>query len=211
MSEMTREQVERECQWLVEEHCQSAARKLDAHDALQRQRIAELEARVKQLESINFDYQLGAQAMEEHIGKLEAEVNAMRTASQLTHFILEHPDGDYDKPEQIQAEAEQYGLEKLFALKAEVARLKAQLPEGMEHCTILFKECAKGHGRLTAANWVPHECHWCEIEKLQAEVARLSRDLDWWNIARGPDLEAEVTRLKGRLLEFTGDEDGHIV
>ena len=49
MSEMTRGQVERECQWLVEEHCQSAARKWDAHDALQRQRIAQLEETVSTL------------------------------------------------------------------------------------------------------------------------------------------------------------------
>lgn len=50
MSELTREQVERECQWLVEEHCQSAARKWDAHDAFQRQRIEQLEALVKEVE-----------------------------------------------------------------------------------------------------------------------------------------------------------------
>lgn len=49
MSEMTRGQVERECQWLVEEHCQSAARKWDAHDASQRQRIAQLESEVARL------------------------------------------------------------------------------------------------------------------------------------------------------------------
>lgn len=53
MSAMTRGQVERECQWLVEEHCQSAARKWDAHDALQRQRIAQLEEQITYLQTVS--------------------------------------------------------------------------------------------------------------------------------------------------------------
>ena len=56
-------------------------------------------------------------------------------------------------------------------LCAENERLKSQLPEGMEHCTILFKECPKGHGRLTATNWVQHDCMICENERLVAELA----------------------------------------
>jgi uncharacterized membrane protein len=61
----------------------------------------------------------------------------------------------------------------LDVAEAEVARLKAQLPEGMEHCTILFKECRKGHGWLTATNWIQHPCPTCEREAAEAEVARL--------------------------------------
>ena len=53
------------------------------------------------------------------------------------------------------------------ALKAEIARLRAQLPDEMKHCTILFKECEKGHGRLTATNWIDHGCPHCEIEGLK--------------------------------------------
>jgi len=45
--ELTREDVERECQWLVEEHCQSAARKWDDNDAAQRATIQQLEDRLR--------------------------------------------------------------------------------------------------------------------------------------------------------------------
>ena len=47
-----------------------------------------------------------------------------------------------------------------------INQLKAQLPEEMEECTILFKKCRKGHGRLTATNWIDQGCPWCEIERL---------------------------------------------
>ncbi len=53
----------------------------------------------------------------------------------------------------------------------EVRRLRSQLPEEMQHCTILFRECDKGHGRLTAANWIDHGCHACEIERLRELLA----------------------------------------
>lgn len=54
-------------------------------------------------------------------------------------------------------------------------RLLAQLPDGMKHCTILFKECEKGHGRLTAMNWIDHGCRQCEFDRLTA-------DRDAWKI-----------------------------
>lgn len=59
-------------------------------------------------------------------------------------------------------------------LLAEVERLRAQLPPTMQHCTIRFIECPKGHGRLTAANWEQHGCHWCEVERLRAVLARIA-------------------------------------
>jgi hypothetical protein len=59
------------------------------------------------------------------------------------------------------------------ALQAENERLTKQLPEGMEHCTIQFKECEKGHGWLTADNWVQHECGICERDALQKELTVL--------------------------------------
>lgn len=52
--------------------------------------------------------------------------------------------------------------------RAECDRLTAQLPAGMQHCTILFKECDKGHGRLTATNWIDHGCDVCERDRLTA-------------------------------------------
>jgi hypothetical protein len=50
----------------------------------------------------------------------------------------------------------------------------SQLPAGMEHCTIQFKECEQGHGRLTATNWVDHGCPYCEIAALQLKAAKNS-------------------------------------
>lgn len=55
----------------------------------------------------------------------------------------------------------------------EIERLRSQLPDDMKHCTILFKECEKGHGRLTATNWVDHGCPHCENEKLRFRIEGL--------------------------------------
>ena len=42
-----------------------------------------------------------------------------------------------------------------------------QLPEQMQDCTILFKECEKGHGRLTVKNWLDDGCLQCKVEHLR--------------------------------------------
>ncbi len=52
----------------------------------------------------------------------------------------------------------------------EIERLRAKLPTEMQECIILFKECERGHGRLTATNWVDHGCPHCEIERLRAAI-----------------------------------------
>ena len=49
MSELSREQVERECQWLVEEHCGSAAKKWLATDAAQRRTIEQRDGQIEKL------------------------------------------------------------------------------------------------------------------------------------------------------------------
>ena len=69
-----------------------------------------------------------------------------------------------------------------FCVFCELERLRAQLPDGMQYCTIQFLECEKGHGRLTATNWVKHGCDTCEIERLQEIVDRLPayRDGSTW-------------------------------
>ena len=51
---------------------------------------------------------------------------------------------------------------------------EAKLPDGMKNCTILFKECERGHGWLTATNWVQHGCPTCRAEVAEKEVARLN-------------------------------------
>ena len=58
-----------------------------------------------------------------------------------------------------------------------IAAKEAQLPDGMKHCTILFKECAKGHGWLTATNWVQHDCPTCTIAAKEAEIAQYVKKL----------------------------------
>lgn len=52
-------------------------------------------------------------------------------------------------------------------LNAEIEALKAQLPDGMAHCTIRFIECPKGHGRLMATNWIDPGCAYCKISLLR--------------------------------------------
>ncbi len=102
------------------------------------------------------------------------------------------------------------------AMEAKIARLQAQLPEGMEHCTIQFIKCEKGHGRLTAANWTEHGCPHCEIERLQAELADAKADRMRGNCRMLSDSDAcecglckrerEIARLRdivAKLLEAT--------
>ena len=55
--------------------------------------------------------------------------------------------------------------------EAERDSLRAQLPAEMQDCTIRFLECAKGHGRLTATNWVDQGCPTCERDDLRAKLA----------------------------------------
>lgn len=54
-------------------------------------------------------------------------------------------------------------------------RLEAQLPEDMKECTIQFKECEKGHGWLTATNWVQHGCPTCRVQELEAALLDIQR------------------------------------
>ena len=45
-----------------------------------------------------------------------------------------------------------------------------QLPEGVKHCKIIFRECEKGHGRLIASNWVDHGCLFCKLAELEGQL-----------------------------------------
>lgn len=69
-------------------------------------------------------------------------------------------------------------------LEAENEQLRCQLPEGMEHCSIKFKSCPLGHGRLTATNWVDHGCPTCEMERLRAALKPFA---EWWQQAKSGD------------------------
>ena len=78
--------------------------------------------------------------------------------------------------------------EALPLLLAEIARLRSQLPKGMNHCTIEFRHCAKGHGWLTATNWVDFACPTCRVQELEAEIERLASAL--------PKTADELERLR---------------
>lgn len=58
-------------------------------------------------------------------------------------------------------------------LRAEVERLRAQLPIQMPNCSILFKECPVGHGWLTATNWVDSGCIACQLNTANALVSEV--------------------------------------
>ena len=51
--------------------------------------------------------------------------------------------------------------------------VRKQLPESMQESTITFVECEKGHGRLTASNWVEQPiCPTCQLERTQKLLAQ---------------------------------------
>ena len=70
---------------------------------------------------------------------------------------------------EFQAEAATILANKRYA---EIERLKAQLPESMQECTIVFEKCEVGHGHLRGTNWIKHDCQQCKIDQLQAEIER---------------------------------------
>ena len=57
----------------------------------------------------------------------------------------------------------------LMYMEGRIKALEAQLPDEMQECTIVFKECEQGHGRLTATNWIQHDCLVCRIRELENE------------------------------------------
>ena len=62
-----------------------------------------------------------------------------------------------------------------IAIADATQKILAQLPKGMENCTILFKACPLGHGWLTAKHWVQHDCPTCKRNFLEAENELLQR------------------------------------
>lgn len=48
-----------------------------------------------------------------------------------------------------------------------------RLPDGMKDCTISFEQCEKGHGWLTAANWVKRGCQTCREDAQAAFIVSL--------------------------------------
>jgi hypothetical protein len=65
-----------------------------------------------------------------------------------------------------------------FDAADEIERLRSALPEGMEHCKIIFEECEAGHGRLRGDNWLKKECPWCKIKEQADEIERLRAEMN---------------------------------
>ena len=76
-------------------------------------------------------------------------------------------------------------------LRQERDGLEAQLPDGMKHCTITFHECEKGHGKLSATNWIDSGCPWCQRNEAYERSAKVA------------DSAADIWNADGCLLEYT--------
>ncbi len=88
------------------------------------------------------------------------------------------------------------------ALETRIQEVESQLPEGMKHCTIVFKECDKGHGWLTATNWVQHGCPTCELATESTSIRAERDDLKdkyFHLLARSDKRKAEIDQLKTEL------------
>lgn len=73
-----------------------------------------------------------------------------------------------------------------------IAALKSQLPNGMEHCTIVFKECERGHGWLSATNWIDCCCSTCKRDSLESQLQAAKEELKKYGpIVDAADLKAD--------------------
>ena len=94
-------------------------------------------------------------------------------------------------------------------LLAEVERLGGQLPEGMKHCTIRLKECRKGHGWLTAKNWIQHGCPTCRAEAAEKQLEQVRGLADKWDnkaTARSIQMDQDNKRRPIKDLRICADE-----
>lgn len=109
---------------------------------------------------------------------------------------------DFEQLRTVKLDVMHYNIAaELRRLHAKNEGLKAQLPEGMKHCTIVFKECEVGHGWLTATNWVQHGCLKCENEALRKDAERYAR---LWQLADDGDLylcKCEIIDTFGNVKE----------
>jgi len=143
----------------------------------------------------------------------DAEVERLRRHVGVTKEDIEFVRRSYIR---MAAERDDAISERDAAL-ARVGELEKQLPEGMERCTITFHECGKGHGWLSATNWVQHPCQHCERDALKARVAELEEQraeaepvAELWAVqyvhrATISDLSVRETKAEAlRLLENSG-------
>lgn len=103
----------------------------------------------------------------EDVPALAARVRELQAERDMYHAELAGQTGE--NHEQAAAYSRLVSDRDAWKERAEAA--EAQLPEDTKHCTIVFKACAEGHGRLTATNWVQHGCPTCERDDLRAKLA----------------------------------------
>jgi len=127
------------------------------------------------------------------LAALRANVEALEDWQATVTAALGREGGAFfaDMPKHIRGMVTQ-----LATLTAERERLLKQLPYGMEHCTVLFKECHKGHGWLTATNWVQHGCPTCERDRLKEVIGNAVNELQYTTIY-GPIVESLTAALRG--------------
>lgn len=80
-------------------------------------------------------------------------------------------------------------------LRERVAELESHRPDGFDGCTIMFRECDKGHGWLTAANWLPFSCPTCRIAELDDENDTLACTIS--------DLREQIAALQAIIAHET--------
>lgn len=115
--------------------------------------------------------------------RAEAELNRIRQAApdlaSAVRAEVPHADAcsscDGQAPTRCDCDHERRVLAILQAAGVAIERVRAQLPEGMPECTIRFRTCERGHGWLTATNWVQHGCPTCELAELRAQLVATDR------------------------------------
>lgn len=98
------------------------------------------------------------------------------------------------------AHAECYYRQQAQRAETRLAQALAQLPENMKHCTILFKECEKGHGRLIGTNWTDQGCPYCTIADLDGVIVEVYHWMKERNLSGkvGPITRAALEREAAR-------------
>lgn len=151
-------------------NCLTLAQLVAENERLQAEAAAMLAHAIRALE---FDIELSKhghpRGMEAACRKMLEEIKGGTAGTTLLQRLR---DAEAEKLQAVREE--QRAVEDVFRLSEErdeaqatVERLKFQLPLSMRECTILFKECMYGHGRLIAMNWMDHGCDTCLIERLK--------------------------------------------
>ncbi len=155
--------------------------RIDAGEAL-----AYLE-KMRALESENAELHTKEASMEEQIAQIAHALgneNEWSSEHDLGEECIEGAQSIYAENVALKSnleymEAARAQWEKNYVqLEQRVVKLRNQLPDGMENCTIRFIKCDVGHGRLTADNWIDHGCPTCEINALKAEIKELKKKLE---------------------------------